>query len=102
MSQSSEPRRVIPVSGRISAADAPELQRTVHQVLDGENRPHVEVDFSGLEAIGAQGLHVLQEAYQAAHAAGGSLTVVNVPPNIESLLKMVGMVSLATPPELQD
>ena len=57
---------VVGVEGRLTAAEAPELQARLNQLFN-EGRYRILLDFANLEYISSPGLRVLIEARKRAH-----------------------------------
>lgn len=79
------------LEGRISSANAEELQRELLQVLEGAPERELELDAGGLEYISSAGLRVLMLL---ARKQGNALTVRNVSPEVYNILDITGFTSI--------
>ena len=79
------------LEGRISSANAEELQRELLQVLEGAPDRELELDAGGLEYISSAGLRVLMLL---ARKQGNALTVRNVSPEVYNILDITGFTSI--------
>ena len=90
---------VIGVKGRLTAAEAPQLQQQLNQLFD-EGRFRILLDFAELEYISSPGLRVLIEARKRAREwklsqfDQGDIRVVNLPPRIKEVFDLTGFTSL--------
>ena len=79
------------LEGRISSANAEELQRELLQVLEGAPERELELDAGELEYISSAGLRVLMLL---ARKQGNALTVRNVSPEVYNILDITGFTSI--------
>ena len=90
---------IVAVQGRLTAAEAPELQQQLNQLFD-EGRYRVLLDFEKLDYISSPGLRVLIEARKRAREwklsefDRGDIRVVNLPPRIKEVFDLTGFTSL--------
>ena len=90
---------VVTVAGRLTAAEAPELQERINQLFN-EGRYRILLDFAGLEYISSPGLRVLIEARKRAREwkltdfDRGDVRSVNLPPRIKEVFDLTGFTSL--------
>jgi anti-sigma B factor antagonist len=90
---------VVTVAGRLTAAEAPELQERINQLFN-EGRYRILLDFAGLEYISSPGLRVLIEARKRAREwkltdfDRGDVRIVNLPPRIKEVFDLTGFTSL--------
>jgi anti-anti-sigma factor len=80
---------VVTVSGRVDAANAPELLQRLQEAAAG--RPAVViVDLGQVSYISSSGLRVLLLAHREQLAAGAELLIANVPQKVGRILAMAG------------
>jgi anti-sigma B factor antagonist len=90
---------VVTVAGRLTAAEAPELQERINQLFN-EGRYRILLDFASLEYISSPGLRVLIEARKRAREwkltdfDRGDVRIVNLPPRIKEVFDLTGFTSL--------
>lgn len=90
---------VVTVAGRLTAAEAPELQERLSQLFN-EGRYRILLDFTNLEYISSPGLRVLIEARKRAREwkltdfDRGDVRIVNLPPRIKEVFDLTGFTSL--------
>jgi anti-sigma B factor antagonist len=90
---------VIGVNGRLTAAEAPELQERLNQLFN-EGRYRIVLDFAGLEYVSSPGLRVLIEARKRAREwkltdfDRGDVRIVHLPPRIKEVFDLTGFTSL--------
>ena len=79
------------LEGRISSANAPEVQAELLAVSRADPERELVIDAGGLEYISSAGLRVL---LQLAKGQEGGLTVRNVPPEVYEIFEMTGFTSI--------
>ena len=90
---------VLTISGRLTAAESPQLQERVNQLFN-EGRYRILLDFAGLEYISSPGLRVLIEARKRAREwkltdfDRGDVRIVNQPPRVKEVFDLTGFTSL--------
>jgi anti-sigma B factor antagonist len=90
---------VVGISGRLTAAEAPELQEQLNALFT-EGRYRILLDFANLEYISSPGLRVLIEARKRAREwkitdfDRGDVRIVNLPPRIKEVFDLTGFTSL--------
>jgi anti-sigma B factor antagonist len=90
---------VVGVSGRLTAAEAPDLQERLNQLFN-EGRYRILLDFADLEYISSPGLRVLIEARKRAREwkltdfDRGDVRIVNLPSRIREVFDLTGFTSL--------
>lgn len=90
---------VVGVKGRLTAAEAPQLQKQLTRQFD-EGRYRLLLDFGELDYISSPGLRVLIEARKRAREwkltefDRGDVRVVNLPPRIKEVFDLTGFTSL--------
>jgi anti-sigma B factor antagonist len=90
---------VVGVSGRLTAAEAPDLQERLNQLFN-EGRYRILLDFADLEYISSPGLRVLIEARKRAREwkitdfDRGDVRIVNLPARIKEVFDLTGFTSL--------
>jgi anti-sigma B factor antagonist len=89
---------VLGLTGELSLAEAPRLERRLEEVMD--NKPTtIVVDLAGVEFIDSTGLSVLVRAQQQASERQITLGVVNPPPQATRLLSLTGLAERLTLPD---
>lgn len=90
---------VVGISGRLTAAEAPELQERLNELFT-EGRYRILLDFEKLDYISSPGLRVLIEARKRAREwkitdfDRGDVRIVNLPPRIKEVFDLTGFTSL--------
>jgi anti-sigma B factor antagonist len=90
---------VLTVSGRLTAAEAPQLQERFNQLFN-EGRYRILLDLAGLEYISSPILRVLIEARKRAREwkltdfDRGDVRIVNLPPRIREVFDLTGFTAL--------
>ncbi len=86
-------RAVACLEGRISSANAGELQQALLELRNAEPERELLIDAADLEYISSAGLRVL---LQIARTQNNALTVRNVTPEVYEILEMTGFTSILT------
>ena len=84
----------IAVEGRLSAAEAPELEAALADI--SENVSDFKLDLSALDYIASAGLRVLVAMGKTAAARGGKLTLEHPTANVSDVLEMTGLSTIFT------
>jgi anti-sigma B factor antagonist len=90
---------ILKVSGRLTAAEAPQLQAELNKLFD-QGRFRILLDFSDLEYISSPGLRILIEARKRAREwkltdfDRGDVRIVHIPPRIKEVFDLTGFTSL--------
>lgn len=90
---------IVGVQGRLTAAEAPQLQHQLNQLFD-EGRYRIVLDLGKLDYISSPGLRVLIEARKRAREwklsefDRGDIRMVNLPPRIKEVFDLTGFTSL--------
>ena len=80
--------RVVPVSGRLDALNAPDLEARLAAV--GRDQPAtVVVDLGNVTYMSSSGLRVLMLAHRRQQEAGGQLLLCNVPRRVMRVLHLI-------------
>ena len=90
LKQDSQSLYAAPV-GRIDAATAPDLQKQLTEALDGVR--DFTLDLAGVDYISSAGLRVLV-VLQKRMKDQGSMTIINVRPEIKGILQITGLLML--------
>lgn len=78
----------VELTGSLDTATAPELERGVMTLLDGNLR-HLVFDLAGLKFITSAGLRVFGIARKRMKESGGQLAFVNMQPQIEEVFEII-------------
>jgi anti-anti-sigma factor len=89
---------VLALTGELSLAEAPALERRLDQVLS-TNAMTIVVDLAGVEFIDSTGLSVLVRAQQQASERGVELGVANPNAQASRLLSLTGLAERLTLPD---
>ena len=81
------------VSGRLDTTTAPELEKTLDNVLDGTKE--LIFDMTGLEYISSAGLRVILKAQKAMNAQG-SMKLTGVNDSIMEVFDITGFLDILT------
>lgn len=90
---------ILSVGGRLTAADAPQLQERFNELFR-EGRYRIVLDLQNLEYISSPGLRVLIEARKRAREwkltdfDRGDVRIVNLPPRIKEVFDLTGFTPL--------
>ncbi len=84
---------VLMVAGRLDATTAPQLDKTIEEVVNGINS--LILDLEGLEYISSAGLRVILIAQKKMQQIG-SMTVKNVREEIMGIFEMTGFADILT------
>ena len=84
---------VLMVAGRLDATTAPQLDKTIEEVVNGINS--LILDLEGLEYISSAGLRVILIAQKKMQQIG-SMTVKNVREEIMDIFEMTGFADILT------
>lgn len=80
---------VVTVAGRIDSETAPDFDRDLTRILDGNSR--LVLDLNGVSFISSAGIREMVKAAQAAERTGGAVKLASVPESVNSLLYTVGL-----------
>lgn len=81
------------IAGRLDTTTAPELEKTVDNVLDGTKE--LVFDMAGLEYISSAGLRVILKAQKAMNAQG-SMKLTGVNDSIMEVFDITGFLDILT------
>lgn len=85
---------LVTVSGRIDSATAPELERALKAITDGQ-RFRIVVDMGGMTYISSAGLRTLIAALKRCKRWNrGDLRLANMPPRIVEVFELAGLTPL--------
>lgn len=87
-------RLVVRLIGRLDTTTAPELQKVVGNEL--QDILELQIDMEELEYVSSAGLRVLLSATKKIKAAGGSMLVKNVNPQVMDVFKITGFNAILT------
>ncbi len=87
-------RLVVRLIGRLDTTTAPELQKVVSNEL--QDIAELQIDMEELEYVSSAGLRVLLSAAKKLKAAGGSMLVKNVNPQVMDVFKITGFNAILT------
>ena len=85
---------IVNMTGRIDSNNAPQFESELREALDGVSV--LVLDMGSLDYISSAGLRTLLEAQKLMEAAGGSMTLLQVPDNIREILDMTGFAEFLT------
>lgn len=85
---------IVNLTGRIDSNNAPQFESELREALDGVSV--LVLDMGSLDYISSAGLRTLLEAQKLMEAAGGSMTLLQVPDNIREILDMTGFTEFLT------
>lgn len=83
-------RLLLRLRGRLDIETSPKLEAA----LAASGALHVSVDFGECDYVSSAGLRVLLSANKRQAAIGGSLTLRNVPPNVQAVLEATGAAEI--------
>jgi anti-anti-sigma factor len=89
-----EEKLVISLEGRLDTTTAPELQEQL--IPEFDRAAHIQLDFKQLTYVSSAGLRVLLLAEKTARARGGTMSLVNVPAEIQEIFEMTGFSEVLT------
>lgn len=81
---------VIALTGQLDAHTAPEFEKFLEQIVRGEKKRKLILDFSSLEYISSAGLGVLMGFIEDVRADGGDMKFALVPEKIYHVLDLLG------------
>ena len=81
------------ITGRLDTTTAPELEKTIDNVLDGTKE--LVFDMTGLEYISSAGLRVILKAQKAMNAQG-SMKLIGVNDSIMEVFDITGFLDILT------
>ena len=81
------------ISGRLDTTTAPELEKTLDNVLDGTKE--LVFDMTNLEYISSAGLRVILKAQKAMNAQGG-MKLIGVNDSIMEVFDITGFLDILT------
>ena len=85
---------VLTLAGRLDTTTSPKLQETLNEVIAASLK--VELDFANLVYVSSAGLRVLLIGEKNAKAAGKSMVVKNILPDIMEVFEMTGFSDILT------
>jgi anti-anti-sigma factor len=85
---------VIALEGRLDTTTAPELQEQL--IPEFDRAKQIRLDFKELVYVSSAGLRVLLMGEKTAKAKGGTMSLVNVSPEIQEIFEMTGFSEVLT------
>jgi anti-sigma B factor antagonist len=82
---------VVKVSGRVDSSTAPELDKSLQDLLDAE-RNHIALDLQETEYMSSAGLRVLVATHKAAKKSGGGLCLAQPSARVREVLDLAGLM----------
>jgi anti-sigma B factor antagonist len=87
---------VIRPHGRLNMASAPQLSKTVRDLV-GDGKARFVVDLSQTSCIDSSGLGALVAALKSARTAGGDLRLAATTPQIDTVLELTNLKKVLQP-----
>jgi anti-anti-sigma factor len=81
----------VALAGELDLATAPELGRTVRELLES-GFDHIVIDLAGVEFMDSSGLKLILSLRNAAAARGGRLVLTPGPPAVQRIFELTGTV----------
>ncbi|MDR0708734.1 MAG: STAS domain-containing protein [Spirochaetaceae bacterium] len=85
---------VISLEGRLDTTTAPELQEQL--IPEFDKAKHIQLDFKQIVYVSSAGLRILLLGEKTAKAKGGTMSLVNVSPEIQEIFVMTGFSDILT------
>jgi anti-anti-sigma factor len=85
---------IIALEGRLDTTTAPELHEQL--IPEFDKAKHIRLDFKELVYVSSAGLRVLLLGEKTAKAKGGTMSLVNVSPEIQEIFEMTGFSDILT------
>jgi anti-anti-sigma factor len=85
---------IIALEGRLDTTTGPELQEQL--IPEFDTVKHIRLDFKELVYVSSAGLRVLLLGEKTAKAKGGTMSLVNVAPEIQEIFEMTGFSEVLT------
>src|SRR4051794_26673073 len=79
----------VALAGELDLATAPELDRTIRELLDS-GFDQIVIDLAGVEFLDSSGLHCILSLRDAAEARGCRLTLKPGPPAVQRIFELTG------------
>lgn len=86
---------VLSVRGEIDLATAPQLRRSIHDLIDGGHR-QVAVDLTDVEFMDSTGLGVLIGSLKRLNEDGGNLVLTGLRPAVSRVFEITGLDRIFT------
>jgi anti-anti-sigma factor len=83
---------VLTLVGRLDTTTAPKLQEVLTEVIPSAEK--TELDFAEVEYVSSAGLRVLLQGEKNAKAAGKSMTLKNVSPEVMEVFDVTGFTGI--------
>jgi anti-sigma B factor antagonist len=83
---------ILHLSGRLDANTSQDHGQDIMQAM--EEAPALILDLTGLNYMASAGIRVLLMTAKQAHAAGKTMELRNLHPNVHEVLQMVGMLEI--------
>lgn len=84
---------IMNVKGRVDSNTAPELDRALENLLNGDKKKIV-LNLKAVDYLSSAGLRALVKALKDAQKSGGDLRLASVSEPIEVILRTVGMMQM--------
>lgn len=93
----STPVNLLTFDGELDASNVEETSPKIYKMIEDGNKHTVLIfNFEGLRYMNSRTIGYMTDWNSKIKAKGGSITLVNVPPNIQDLLSSIGILNLFT------
>ncbi len=82
---------VVKVTGRVDSLTAPDLDKTLENLL-AMDRSQIVVDLQEVEYMSSAGLRALVAANKAAHKSGGEVRLAQLSPRVHEVIDLAGLM----------
>ena len=82
---------VVKVSGRVDSATAPDLEKALHDLVEGDHN-QVVLELPETDYMSSAGLRVLVTTLKAAKKNGGDLRLAQLSPRVKEVLELSGLL----------
>ena len=86
---------VVKVSGRVDSSTAPDLEKSLQNLLDSE-RNHIALDLQATDYMSSAGLRVLVAMHKATKKNGGGLCLAQPSVRVNEVLDLAGLTPVFT------
>jgi anti-sigma B factor antagonist len=86
---------VVTVSGRVDSAAAPDLEKTLQDLLESR-RHQLVMELAEVEYMSSAGLRALVSALKAAKKAGGDVVIARPSERVREVIDLAGLTSVFT------
>lgn len=82
------------LSGEIDHHHAPSIRQKIDALTEQLKPQQLHLDFSGVSFMDSSGIGLIMGRYRQVTLSGGTLKVINIPKNLDKIIRLSGIESL--------